>query len=134
MKANEAIEYVEEHFPIEGYIQLGKGSFGQVARTVQRYLKPGDAILDFASGPCDKTAVVQLMGYQCSAYDDLNDHWHTVDGNREKIMAFADQLGIDFRLAQDRQLPFAPNRSIWSWLIMSSSTFMNRHASSSMIS
>ena len=52
---------------------------------ILRYLQPGSTILDFGCGPCDKTAVLQFLDFHCSACDDLQDDWHKIPGNREKI-------------------------------------------------
>jgi 2-polyprenyl-3-methyl-5-hydroxy-6-metoxy-1,4-benzoquinol methylase len=106
MKVEDAIPLVQEKFPIRQYLRAEDGSYQQVARTVLRYLNPGATILDFGSGPCDKTGVLQVLGYRCSAYDDLQDEWHKVEGIREQILGFAAGLGIDFRMATGGALPF----------------------------
>lgn len=87
-----------------------RNAYITVAEVALRYLKPGSKILDFGSGPCDKTAVLQQLGFHCSAYDDLQDEWHRLPGNPEKIIAFTKQCGIDFQLADEsKKLPFAKN-------------------------
>ena len=63
--------------------------------------------MDFGCGPCDKTAILQLLGFHCVGYDDLQDEWHKEGENREKILAFAKKMGIDFYLAREENLPFA---------------------------
>lgn len=73
-----------------------------------RVLPPGAEILDFGAGSCDKTAVLQELGYRCSAFDDLQDPWHLENGNSERIITFAADMGIDFRLADEGDLPWAP--------------------------
>lgn len=37
----------------------------------------------------DKTALFQLLGFECYAVDDLNDYWHKRNSKREKIIDFA---------------------------------------------
>jgi SAM-dependent methyltransferase len=107
MTIEEAIGSVAVRFPFPGYV-TPEAAWGHrsIATTVLRYLPPGGKILDFGCGPCDKTAVVQALGYKCSGYDDLQDDWHRIEGNREKILAFAAQCGIDFRPAETGPLPF----------------------------
>lgn len=83
-----------------------RGAYSVVATTVVKHLRSPARILDAGCGPCDKTAILQELGYQCAGYDDLQDDWHNVPGNREKILAFAKECGIDFRLAQGGELPF----------------------------
>jgi SAM-dependent methyltransferase len=100
-----AIHRVAARFPVPGYMDDWT-VYREVALTASRYVLPGSRILDFGSGPCDKTAVLQDLGYTCSAYDDLGDQWHREDGNRERITAFARNSGIDFCLADDRGLRF----------------------------
>ncbi len=84
-------------------------SYATIAKKVSIHLKPGARILDFGSGPCDKTAILQALGYKCSACDDLQDHWHSIEGNRQKIMEFARSFGINFVLLTDCYLPFEKN-------------------------
>lgn len=109
MSLQTAITCVKESFPFEGYIDGGIDSYRDVVNTVLKYLQPGDEVLDFGSGPCDKTALVQSLGFNCTAYDDLSDPWHLLDNNGEKIIAFAEEFGIRFIHASDRGLPFEKN-------------------------
>ena len=109
MTSEEAIQLAIKRFPFEGYMTPGveeKGAYSTIAITAMRHLRPGSKVLDFGCGPCDKTAVLQFLGFQCSGYDDLQDEWHKIPGNREKILAFAKECGIDFRLANNGVLPF----------------------------
>lgn len=106
MNFNEAKEYVKKRFPFSYCMDETVGSYSTIAQTVQKYLRTGDKVLDFGSGSCDKTAVVQALGFKCSAYDDLSDDWHKLENNRDKIIRFAKESGIDFKLASDAYLPF----------------------------
>ena len=112
MTIEKAIQSVVKKFPFKGYMtsrSKARGIFSNIAKTVVRYLRPGSRILDFGSGPCDKTAVLQSLGFLCSAYDDLQDDWHLNPGNQEKIISFAMECGVNFKLATDRALPFEKN-------------------------
>lgn len=108
MTPKEAIELVSGKFPFEGYMTRDgkKGEYLNIANTVLRHLSPRSKILDFGCGPCDKTAILQTMGFECSGYDDLQDIWHVMPGNRERILSFTKETGIDLRLADGGQLPF----------------------------
>ena len=109
MTIDEAIEAVSKRFPFDGYIPVGEGASSawvNIARTVQRHVPRGARVLDFGCGPCDKTAVLQMLGYDCSACDDLQDGWHGIDGNRDSLVTFARECGIDFRLVTDGVIPF----------------------------
>ena len=106
---DEAILRVKAEFPFENYMtseEKTSGVYSNIADTVLRYLKPGSTILDFGCGPCDKTAVLQFLGFHCSAYDDFLDEWHKIPGNREKILSFANRCGIDFKSTNTGRLPF----------------------------
>ena len=105
----QALTKVVEQFPFDGYMLSNrerKRMYLDIAGTVLSYLKPGDTILDFGCGPCDKTAVLQFLGFRCSGYDDLQDNWHKLPENREKILGFARECGVDFALGGDDGLPF----------------------------
>jgi len=100
MQPEEALQFVMAHFPFEQYIDAKSGGHLNVARSVLRHLAPGAKILDFGSGPCDKAAVLQAMGFECFAYDDLQDAWHVKSGNQAKIRAFAEFTGVRLTLAR----------------------------------
>ena len=110
MKIQEAIQRLIEKFPFPGYTDdpaFGKkGAYANIAETVIKHVPPGSKILDFGSGPCDKAAVLQYLGFQMSGYDDLQDDWHQKPGNRDIIASFAKEAGIDFELAVDHSIPF----------------------------
>lgn len=97
----ESISRVERIYPFDHYhMRIKKDTYMNIATTVVRHLKSGAMILDFGSGPCDKTAILQFLGYSCFACDDLMDDWHKIGDNREKIMRFAEKCGICFERTQ----------------------------------
>ncbi len=96
----EALQLVLENFPFENYIDPSSNSHLSTATCVRRYLAPGAKILDFGSGPCDKTGILQAMGFECSAFDDLQDAWHLKGDCQARVQAFAEAAGIDFTLAR----------------------------------
>ena len=104
----DAIRKVSERFPIEGYMTPIKhgGAYATIANTALKYLAPGARILDFGCGPCDKTAILQALGFQCSGCDDLQEDWHKTPGQRDTILRFACDAGIDFRLRNGQGIPF----------------------------
>jgi len=104
---DEAITSVRLRFPFEGYVKVASGAYQDVAETVLKWLRPPAKILDFGSGPCDKTALLAALGYDCSACDDLGDEWHRLGNNREKILEFARASRVRFVLTdEDSPLPF----------------------------
>jgi SAM-dependent methyltransferase len=62
-------------------------------------LSSGSRILDFGAGPCEKAAVLSRLGYQCTAIDDLQDDWHAIGNNRERVREFAKKQGIELIVA-----------------------------------
>ncbi len=109
MNADQAIKEVEQEFPFANYMSGIDDSHEHIAATVKKWVAAEGKVLDFASGPCDKAVVLQKMGYQCSAYDDLSDHWHNLPGNQETIIKFARDAGVDFHVVKDRTFPFQEN-------------------------
>jgi SAM-dependent methyltransferase len=113
MTPEQAILLVIEKFPFSHYTEhggdTGGGSYLNIANTALRHLKPSSKILDFGCGPCDKTAILQFLGYSCSGYDDLGDDWCNLPGSKEKIQDFAKGCGIDFHIAIDNVFPFEKN-------------------------
>lgn len=101
-----SITRVNGEFPFKDYVSAEHDRCFGIAKTALSFLEPRARILDFGSGPCDKTAVLQALGFQCSAYDDLMDDWHNIPGNRERILSFVKSCGIDFRIADGSKLPF----------------------------
>ena len=87
---------LQDKFPFKDYIESKE--FGSVYETIfkvaEKYLNEGDKILDFGCGPCDKTAFLQMSGYNCVGYDDFGDQWHSYDDNINKINFFAKEVGI----------------------------------------
>jgi SAM-dependent methyltransferase len=97
MNISAVIDEIREEFPFEGYMPEDGGNYRTVGDIVSKYLEPGQSVFDFGCGPCDKTAVVAKLGMRCTAFDDLQDNWHKVDNNREKIRAFAQSQGISLQ-------------------------------------
>ena len=88
MNYHRLMNELKEIFPFENYIK--ENSAGDPYKTVfsiaTQYLPKKSNVLDFGSGPCDKTAVVALLGHNCIAYDDLQDTWHKESDNTRKIL------------------------------------------------
>lgn len=83
-------------FPFPGYFDPELAGHLSIARTVACYLSPGSRLLDFGAGAADKTAPLAVLGYRCTAVDDLGDEWHLRGGSRQKILDFAHDIGIDY--------------------------------------
>jgi 2-polyprenyl-3-methyl-5-hydroxy-6-metoxy-1,4-benzoquinol methylase len=106
VEVDNAKKKVREQFPFPGYLDNSLDIAANIASVIKKYLQPGAKILDFGSGALDKTAVIQCLGYECSAFDDLQDEWHVLDNNVQRIKDFAKQFNIDFKHAAEGYLPF----------------------------
>lgn len=92
-------------FPFPAYAEVSEEAGGVIATTVMKFLPPGAAVLDFGCGPMYKTAVLQGLGYRCTATDDLQDDCFTPE-NVDKMLDFARSQGIHFVLAgKEKGLP-----------------------------
>lgn len=107
MRIDGAIAAVERTFPIRGYVHQNVASYRTLAEVALRYLSPGASILDIGSGPCDKVAVLQELGFRCTAVDDLEDPWHKQGDTTRLIVEFARSRGIEFHVASAATVPFA---------------------------
>ena len=98
MNYHELMNELKEIFPFENYIK--ENSAGDPYKTVfsiaTQYLPKKSNVLDFGSGPCDKTAVVALLGHNCIAYDDMQDTWHKESDNTRKILEFSKKIGVEY--------------------------------------
>jgi len=98
MNYQSLMKELKEIFPFENYIK--EYSAGDPYKTVfsiaTKYLPNKSNVLDFGSGPCDKTAIVALLGHNCVAYDDMQDQWHKESNNSGKILDFSKKVGIKY--------------------------------------
>ncbi len=94
-----AWKILNEKFPFTGYIRPArKSGYFEMVRKVVKWSGLNAKVLDFGAGPCDKTAMFSLAGMEVMAFDNLQDAWHKLNGNKEKILAFAKSVGIDYYL------------------------------------
>jgi SAM-dependent methyltransferase len=96
---SDALDNLEMCFPIQDYVTkstLNLGGYKNVANTVLSLVPLNSKILDFGAGPADKTALLQLLGYRCSAWDDLGDEWH--DSYKKAILDFCETIGVEYRV------------------------------------
>jgi SAM-dependent methyltransferase len=105
---DEAVALVEARLPLRGHarpqdvashVGRHRDAYRHIAETVRRHVPAGGRILDFGAGLCDKTAVVQLLGYRCVAVDDFGNPAYRAPGLREQVVAFAAGVGIEVRVA-----------------------------------
>ena len=97
MSLDQAWNFVFDNFPFKGYIpEARKSSYFEMPVSVSDYLDKGSLILDFGAGPCDKTAMLSLTGYEVIAYDDFGDDWHNISDNKMKILEFARKAQIEY--------------------------------------
>jgi SAM-dependent methyltransferase len=107
---SDAITRMRAAYPFPDHLRPHDGQYRVVAETVTHYLPPGSRVLDFGAGGCDKTAVLAVLGFECSAYDDLGDPWHLENDNRDRIARFAHDSGVSLTVAQGEPWPY-PERA-----------------------
>lgn len=90
------IEELRKDFPFKAISNSGAAAYQTVGDTVSKYLDPGDTLLDFGSGPCDKTSIVSKLGMTATACDDLQDDWYKRGENTQTILDFAKSMNIEF--------------------------------------
>ena len=110
----QAYDRLAAEFPIPRYIDESlRYQMQFVVNFIREYVPEfeGRRLLDIGSGPMNKTAIFQFLGFSCSAADDLSDPWHQRDDNVKKIKAFANTTGINFfqQQSDNYAIPFAPN-------------------------
>jgi len=105
----QAVRWLEERFPFDGYLHLGTGAQRSMAELVSRHVPAAGRVLDIGCGPCDKTAVLSRIGYRCTGIDDFGDDWHREGDNLQRIRRFASDAGVRLVEGDGRSLPFAPS-------------------------
>ena len=87
---------MRKEFPFSGYVNNKLDKYIHiVSRIMKECSLPGSKILSIGSGPCDLEAILSKLGYKITAIDDLNDHWHLIGKNRERIKDFAKRMNIE---------------------------------------
>ena len=95
-------------YPFAGRIRPDSGELQDIASTILRWLKPPSKLLDFGAGACVVTGLLSMLGYECSACDDLADPWASVVNNQAKALGFARRRNIRFVACErEKPLPFA---------------------------
>ena len=55
ISVEDAKKKLQEKFPVHGYMDRALKTTINIANTIKKYIALGSKILDFGSGPCDKT-------------------------------------------------------------------------------
>jgi len=86
---------VKERFPFKGYMEPKLSKYYTVSSLLMEQLQRGARILDIGCGPCDVSAILTKLGYKVTGIDDLRDPWHLIGRNKERILKFAREFGIE---------------------------------------
>ncbi|HEY6464769.1 MAG TPA: methyltransferase domain-containing protein [Candidatus Acidoferrales bacterium] len=111
-----SIDTVIRGFPFRGYMEPMRDAYEAISANCLRLLPPGSRILDFGAGPCEKAAILSLLGYQCTAVDDFKDDWHQIAGNREKMLDFAKVHNVE--LIVNEGVPSSLPKSSFAMVMM----------------
>jgi len=109
-----AFKKVGESFPIKDYLdQACYYEMYSIVKALKKMIPvfEGRRLLDIGSGPMDKTGILQTLGFDCSATDDLSDPWHLRNSNISLIKDYARQIGITFYHQKENnyEIPFQKN-------------------------
>lgn len=85
---------VKESFPFPNYMDNNLKKYIHILSEILDDFPSGSKILSIGAGPCDLEAILSKLGYDVTAVDDLNDHWHLIGNNRLRISDFAEKLGV----------------------------------------
>lgn len=86
-----------ENFPFKGYINPArKSAYLAMPKMLAAHAPNNPKILDFGCGPLDKTFMFKSLTNDLHAFDTLEDIWHTVHNNDEKIKQYARDSDIAF--------------------------------------
>lgn len=80
---------MQKIFSFPGYIDNNLNKYITTVLKITKETPLGSKILSIGSGPCDLEAVLSRLGYKVTAIDDLEDHWHIIGRNRERIRDLA---------------------------------------------
>ena len=96
---------MQKEFPFgKGYVGDNLNKYIAIISQIMKEYPPGSKFLSIGSGPCDLEAILSKLDYDITAIDDLNDHWHLIGKNRERIKNFAKQMNIEL-IAQSAGSP-----------------------------
>jgi len=90
----EAFIEVKKRFPFKGYMDCKLIKYITISDIILTEVPKGSRVLDIGCGPCDLTAILSKLGYSMTGIDDLRDPWHLIGRNRDRIKAFAKEMGI----------------------------------------
>ena len=92
---NQAFLEMQKEFPFGNkYVGDKLNKYIAIISQIMKEYPSGSKILSIGSGPCDLEAILSKLDYDITAIDDLNDHWHLIGKNRERITNFAKRMNI----------------------------------------
>lgn len=96
---------MQKEFPFGNkYVGDKLNKYIAIISQIMKEYPPGSKFLSIGSGPCDLEAILSKLDYDITAIDDLNDHWHLIGKNRERIKNFAEKMNIEL-IAQSAGSP-----------------------------
>lgn len=103
------INSVKEVFPFPDIYNTAR--YENIVTHISKVLPLGASILDLGAGPCEIPAILNQLGYNCTAYDDFQDEWliKNNEEGRQKVFTFAEQMNVKIEIATSYTLPFAAN-------------------------
>lgn len=90
---------IQNAFPFEDYLNGKLNRYKYIINKLEKECPNASKILSIGAGPCDLEAILSKLGYDVTAIDDLNDLWHTLGQNRNRILYFAKSVNINYILS-----------------------------------
>ncbi len=95
-RINQAFLELKKEFPFgEAYIERKRARYLSIASRIVEMCPKGAKVLSIGAGPCGLEAMLSKLQFKITVIDDLNDHWHLIGNNRQKIVDFAEEMGIE---------------------------------------
>jgi len=92
---SDAIAEVRAGYPYPKLLDETEDTIVALAAAISRKANQGGLLLDIGCGAMDKTLVFQKLGYECFAFDDFGDPWHSDNKNLAPVLDYALASGIE---------------------------------------
>ncbi len=94
-RIRQALCEVRARFPFPSIATIAGDSSVDKIRTIIKHTPYGARVLDYGCGTAFTLAILRVLGYECYGVDDLQDAWYAHGDNREKIVRFARESGVE---------------------------------------
>ncbi len=104
MDLKTALQQAKKEYPFPEVFREQR--YENIINHIVKRIPAGAKVLDLGAGPCEIPAILSLMGYNCTAYDDFMDEWLTKNNGRQKVFDFAKKMNVRVELVDYKTIPF----------------------------